>query len=70
MFPSHASKEPAGKLVLDALQMKPFITCDMYLGEGTGAIAVLPILQMAVNVYQKMSTFQEIEIKEYKPFES
>lgn len=70
MFPSHASKEPAGKLVLDALKMKPFITCDMYLGEGTGAIAVLPILQMAVNVYQKMSTFQEIEIKEYKPFES
>ena len=70
MIPSHASKEPAGKLVLDALQMKPFITCDMYLGEGTGAIAVLPILQMAVNVYEKMSTFQEIEIKEYKPFES
>lgn len=68
MFPSHESKEPAGRMVLEALQMKPFITCDMYLGEGTGAIAVLPILNMAVEVYQKMSTFKEIEIEEYKQF--
>lgn len=68
MFASHESKEPAGRMVLEALQMKPFITCDMYLGEGTGAIAVLPILNMATQVYQKMNTFKEIEIEDYKQF--
>ena len=68
MFASHESKEPAGRMVLEALQMKPFITCDMYLGEGTGAIAVLPIFNMATQVYEKMSTFKEIEIEDYKRF--
>ena len=39
----------------------------MCLGEGTGAVAVLPILDMAAAVYSQMSTFAEIQIEEYKP---
>lgn len=68
VFASHESKEPAGRMVLEALQLKPFIICDMYLGEGTGAIAVLPLLSMAIEVYTRMSTFQDIQIEEYKQF--
>lgn len=64
---SHVSKEPAGKLLLEALELKPFLTCEMCLGEGTGAVAALPIIDMAVAVYQQMRTFQEIKVEQYVP---
>ena len=67
MIPSHVSKEPAGKMLLDALCLKPFITCEMCLGEGSGAVALFPILDMACTVYNKMSSFDDIGIEEYKP---
>jgi nicotinate-nucleotide--dimethylbenzimidazole phosphoribosyltransferase len=46
--------------------MTPALTCDMCLGEGTGAVAFLPVLEMAVEVYQKMSTFSDIQIEDYE----
>ena len=67
MLPSHVSKEPAGKMLLEALDLKPFITCEMCLGEGSGAVALLPILDMACTVYNKMSSFNDIGIEQYKP---
>ncbi|OYO92500.1 nicotinate-nucleotide-dimethylbenzimidazole phosphoribosyltransferase [Lachnotalea glycerini] len=67
MLPSHASKEPAAWYVLQALGLEPFITCDMCLGEGTGAVAVFSILDMATAVYNSMSTFEQIEVAAYQP---
>jgi nicotinate-nucleotide--dimethylbenzimidazole phosphoribosyltransferase len=67
VLPSHVSKEPAGEMVLKEIGLTPFITCGMFLGEGTGAIAVFPILEMACNVYKDMSTFSEIDVDEYIP---
>lgn len=64
---SHVSKEPAGRMVLDALGKDVFLTCDMCLGEGTGAVALMPLLDMALCVYQQMSTFDEIHVEEYQP---
>ncbi len=55
---SHISKEPAGKFVLDKLGLSPVITADMCLGEGTGAVALFPLLDMAYRVYSKMNTFE------------
>ena len=66
ILPSHVSKEPAGKLVLDALGLSPFITCDMSLGEGTGAVAVMPLLEMGLQVYREMGTFEEIHVEKYE----
>ena len=64
---SHSSKEPAGKMVLNALGKEAYITCDMCLGEGTGAVALMPILDLAFCVYDEMSTFGDIQVEEYKP---
>lgn len=66
MIPSHVSKEPAGEMVLNALGLSPFITCDMCLGEGTGAIAVLPLLDMGLQVYRQMGTFDDIHVEQYQ----
>lgn len=67
MLPSHVSKEPAGQLLLDALNLSPFLTCEMNLGEGSGAVAVMPLLEMGLSVYWRMSTFEEIAIESYQP---
>ena len=64
---SHCSKEPAGGLVLEALGLKPVIRGEMCLGEGSGAVALMPLLDMAMAVYTSMSTFEEIEIESYQP---
>ncbi|MEG0321332.1 MAG: nicotinate-nucleotide--dimethylbenzimidazole phosphoribosyltransferase, partial [Oscillospiraceae bacterium] len=62
-----ASKEPAGKLVLDALGLQPFLYAEMCLGEGTGAVAVMPLLDMGLAVYNEMATFEGIAMEAYTP---
>lgn len=64
---SHLSKEPASLALTEYLDLKSFINCNMCLGEGTGAVSIIPLLDMALEVYNKMSTFDEIEVEEYKP---
>ncbi|MEM1483782.1 nicotinate-nucleotide--dimethylbenzimidazole phosphoribosyltransferase [Oscillospiraceae bacterium PP1C4] len=69
MLAAHRSKEPAGEMLLKALDLRPFITADMCLGEGTGAVAAIPLLDMACAVYNEMSTFSEIQIEDYQPLD-
>lgn len=67
VMPSHVSKETAGGLILEAIGVTPYITCDMCLGEGTGAITLFPLLDMGLDVYSQMSTFEEVDMKAYEP---
>lgn len=66
ILPSHVSKEPAGRLILEELGLKPLLNLEMCLGEGSGAIALMPILELACEVYNKMSNFNEFGF-EYVP---
>lgn len=68
MLASHLSKEPAAGRILTLLGKKPLLVCQMSLGEGTGAVAALPLIDMAAAVYRQMSTFEEIKVEEYQPF--
>lgn len=68
-FACHVSGEPAGPLLLQALGKQPLLTCGMRLGEATGAIAALPIIDMALTVYHSMGTFQDIHMDPYQPLE-
>ena len=64
---SHVSAEPAGRLLLDALGKKPLITAEMRLGEGTGAVAAIPLLDMALSLYSEGTTFDGTGIEAYTP---
>ena len=66
LIPSHVSKEPAAHYVLDELGLSPLITCDMCLGEGSGAVAAIPLLEMGLKVYGDMGTFEDIKVEQYK----
>ncbi len=70
LFASHVSKEKAGMAVLDALGLSPLIIADMCVGEGSGAVAALPLLDMGLLVYQKMATFDDIRVEEYEDFKA
>lgn len=67
LIASHASAEPAGRLVLDALGKTPLITAGMRLGEGTGAVAAIPLLDMALSLYRDGTTFDGCGIPAYTP---
>ena len=67
MLATHVSKEPAGGLVLERLGLKPMLCCEMCLGEGTGAMAGLSVLDMGFQVYRSMATFDDIQVEQYKP---
>ncbi|MGC6176001.1 nicotinate-nucleotide--dimethylbenzimidazole phosphoribosyltransferase [Lacrimispora sp. 38-1] len=69
MIASHVSAEPAGHILLEELGLPPLIQAGMCLGEGTGAVAAVPLLDMAADVYGTMSSFEDIEIEAYKPME-
>lgn len=67
VIPSHISKEPGMELVLQGLCMEANLNCNMKLGEGTGALSFMPLLDMAQDVYEQMSTFEDIKIEAYQP---
>ena len=67
VFASHVSSEPAAHIVLDALCKKPLITAELHLGEGTGAVASLPLWDMALAVYNGCYSFAEGGITPYTP---
>lgn len=67
MLASHVSSEPAARLVLDALGKKPLITAGLHLGEGTGAVLAMPMLDMALSVYHDSCTFEEGGVEAYRP---
>lgn len=59
-------KEPAAELILKALQKEAVIHGEMCLGEGSGAVALFPFLDMGTAVYESMSTFEDIKVDQYK----
>ncbi|MHB1150842.1 MAG: nicotinate-nucleotide--dimethylbenzimidazole phosphoribosyltransferase [Eubacteriales bacterium] len=67
MLASHLSAEPASKMVMNELGFTAPLCCGMALGEGTGAVSLMPLLDMALAVYKNMPTFAQTHIEEYKP---
>lgn len=66
---SHVSEETGANILLKALEKDAFLTCGMRLGEGSGAVALFPILDFASDIYHKMSTFVQADIVEYQPLD-
>lgn len=66
MIASHVSKEPAARLLLEALEKEAVIHGDMCLGEGSGAVALFPYIDMGIALYESMSTFEDIHVEQYE----
>lgn len=67
LIASHVSQEPAAKLLLEALDLKPCLSAGLHLGEGSGAVLALPLLDQALAVYNSGHTFAALGIDAYTP---
>ena len=67
LLPSHLSAEPGAALVMEALGLRPLLRLGMALGEGTGAVTVMPLIDMALRIYFDMPSFDDMGIEAYRP---
>ena len=67
MLASHVSSEPAGRALLEALGLEAPIHAGMHLGEGSGAVCLLSLLDQALAVYHSGQTFEKLGAEAYTP---
>lgn len=67
LLASHMSGEGGMKRIMEKLDIVPPISAGLHLGEGTGALMLLPLLRMTLAVYRNMMTFDGMGIDAYRP---
>ena len=67
LFASHVSAEPAGQMVLEALNLSACLHADMCLGEGSGAVTAMSLFDYALTAYEQIPSFEKAEIPTYIP---
>lgn len=70
LIPSHKGKEPAVEKLMRELELEPVVDGRMALGEGTGAVMMFALLEMALSVYQNRMTFSDIKIEPYQRYDA
>lgn len=60
MIAAHLSAEPGHRAALTALGLEPMLEWEMRLGEGTGALTALPLLDAAAAILCDVATLAEI----------
>ena len=66
LFAGHQSEEPGHRVLLEYIGLKPILSLNMRLGEGTGAVLAMPIIESAMCLYNEMATFASAGVSEAK----
>ena len=64
MFASHQSVEPGHRRTLSEIGLAPMLHMDMRLGEGTGAVLAMNLIEAASRIIKEMATFAEAGVSE------
>jgi nicotinate-nucleotide--dimethylbenzimidazole phosphoribosyltransferase len=64
MIAAHTSVEVGQQVAWRFLGQTPLLDLHMRLGEGTGAVLAMSLLEAAIRVYTDMATFAEAEVSE------
>lgn len=59
VFAGHQSHVRGHKTLLDALGLRPILDLEMRLGEGTGAVLSILIIEAAIKMIREMHTFED-----------
>jgi len=62
LISSHTSTENGHKIALDNLQKRAVLDLDLRLGEGTGAVLAMNLIEAGVKTLTQMATFSEAEV--------
>ncbi len=68
LIPSHIGKEPAARRLAEELGVRPVIHAGLALGEGTGAVMMFSLLDIALTLYADQTTFSDISVEQYERF--
>jgi len=66
LIAAHLSAEPGHRLVLEHLGLRPLLSLEMRLGEGTGAALGISLVEAATKLLAEMATFGEAGVSESK----
>jgi nicotinate-nucleotide--dimethylbenzimidazole phosphoribosyltransferase len=58
LIDSHQSVEPGHRRLLDHLELRPLLNLDLRLGEGTGAVLAMHLVEAALRIVREMATFR------------
>jgi nicotinate-nucleotide--dimethylbenzimidazole phosphoribosyltransferase len=61
---SHVGAEPAHRIALEALGLQPFLDWKLRLGEGSGALLLVPMLDAAAALLTEVATLSELAPKD------
>jgi nicotinate-nucleotide--dimethylbenzimidazole phosphoribosyltransferase len=64
LFSGHQSEEPGHRVLLEYLGLEPILSLGMRLGEGSGAVLAIPVIESAMALYQEMATFASAGVSE------
>jgi nicotinate-nucleotide--dimethylbenzimidazole phosphoribosyltransferase len=64
LIAGHRSVEPGHSIAMAHLGLRPLVDLDLRLGEGTGALLALPIVQSAVRALREVATFDSAGVTE------
>jgi nicotinate-nucleotide--dimethylbenzimidazole phosphoribosyltransferase len=62
MVAAHLSVEPGHRIALSHLGLEPLLDWNMRLGEGTGALVALPLLDSAAALLRDVATLSELGV--------
>ncbi len=62
LFCGHCSVEKGHKIQMEYLGLQPILNLDMRLGEGTGAVLALGLIEAGLKIYKEMATFDQAEV--------
>ncbi|HEX3920720.1 MAG TPA: nicotinate-nucleotide--dimethylbenzimidazole phosphoribosyltransferase, partial [Streptosporangiaceae bacterium] len=60
----HRSTEPGHAATLGHLRLRPLVDLDLRLGEGTGAVLALPLVQSAARALRDVATFDSAGVSD------
>lgn len=62
LFFAHCSNEKGHRRLLQILRVTPLLDLSMRLGEGSGALAAVPVMLMACRLHNEMATFEDARV--------
>ena len=69
LLASHAGREHGVRGTLKRLGLSPLIEGNLALGEGTGAVMLFPLLDMAFRLYDSGTAFADTSIGQYERYD-
>jgi nicotinate-nucleotide--dimethylbenzimidazole phosphoribosyltransferase len=64
LLAGHVSVEPGHQIILNHLGLRPLLSLEMRLGEGTGAALAMAVVDAALRAHDEMATFDEAGVSD------